>query len=31
LDEAAFLDASPIILLARAGFLDLLHVLNRPS
>jgi predicted nucleic acid-binding protein len=30
LDEAAILDASPIILLARAGFLDFLRVLNRP-
>jgi predicted nucleic acid-binding protein len=30
LDEAAVLDASPIILLARAGFLDLLRVFNHP-
>lgn len=30
MDEAAVLDASPIILLARAGFLDLLCVLDRP-
>ncbi|NJL27265.1 MAG: DUF3368 domain-containing protein [Thermoanaerobaculia bacterium] len=30
MDEPAFLDASPIILLARAGFLDLLRVLERP-
>jgi len=29
LDEPAILDASPIILLARAGFLDFLRVLNR--
>lgn len=30
MDELAIFDASPIILLARAGFLDLLRVLNRP-
>jgi len=30
LDEAAVLDASPVIPLARAGFLDLLRVSNHP-
>ena len=30
MDEPAILDASPIILLARAGLLDLLQVLDRP-
>lgn len=30
MDEATALDASPVILLARAGFLDLLRVFNQP-
>lgn len=30
MNEAAILDASPIILLARAGYLDFLQILKRP-